>query len=627
MLVGNWCEGGSFLFMEFNSVIVGAGPTGLTLAAELLRQGIPADTILLVDELAAPLLHTKASVLWPRSLELLDHFAGVVPAAEAVGMKLLSGCIFAGDNQDSLKRLALINISSYFISSFPWGILLEQWRTERILTEYLARHNLHVTRSTKLVDYKYFEDGAVEARFENSAGMRVVRTKFLVGCDGGKSKVRKLLGFDFKGETLKGSFYSAHFTVKNPLPDINTSALSLFLMSSGGSFVTPMPGHGKHSISYMSALDLSEEQDCIYRCSELDSHGNQPLLEIPRKDAERLLQERLSKNIVVDEIIWQSHFRVNERVTSSFSDGRRVFLAGDACHAHSPIGGQGQNTGIQEAINLGWKLALVIKGLVSPELLSTYERERQSIGQRLVDFTNRGTKASALRDPTLQYLRNTIMSFVASREFLRDTIAQTIAETIYNYRKCDINSERWEKPALIPFFWQRRRQNILRVLTERLHAGDRVCAQLFPMLPSNFFSETAGFKAIFFQGRPYAKLPSDLSLDALHKLGEELVKLSFGTVTAYAVVTADDCSLSSSIGVQNQCVLLIRPDDYVALRSEPVSFAVVAAYLRDKIGQTKFGDEDAVRSLAKYKPLMNDWVHGLILLVLFGAFAARRLCR
>ncbi|KAJ3377909.1 hypothetical protein HDU84_008105 [Entophlyctis sp. JEL0112] len=573
MLVGNWCEGGSFLFMEFNSVIVGAGPTGLTLAAELLRQGIPADTILLVDELAAPLLHTKASVLWPRSLELLDHFAGVVPAAEAVGMKLLSGCIFAGDNQDSLKRLALINISSYFISSFPWGILLEQWRTERILTEYLARHNLHVTRSTKLVDYKYFEDGAVEARFENSAGMRVVRTKFLVGCDGGKSKVRKLLGFDFKGETLKGSFYSAHFTVKNPLPDINTSALSLFLMSSGGSFVTPMPGHGKHSISYMSALDLSEEQDCIYRCSELDSHGNQPLLEIPRKDAERLLQERLSKNIVVDEIIWQSHFRVNERVTSSFSDGRRVFLAGDACHAHSPIG---QNTGIQEAINLGWKLALVIKGLVSPELLSTYERERQSIGQRLVDFTNRGTKASALRDPTLQYLRNTIMSFVASREFLRDTIAQTIAETIYNYRKCDINT---------------------------------------------------GFKAIFFQGRPYAKLPSDLSLDALHKLGEELVKLSFGTVTAYAVVTADDCSLSSSIGVQNQCVLLIRPDDYVALRSEPVSFAVVAAYLRDKIGQTKFGDEDAVRSLAKYKPLMNDWVHGLILLVLFGAFAARRLCR
>ncbi|KAI8614836.1 FAD-binding monooxygenase [Chytriomyces sp. MP71] len=370
----------------FDTLVVGAGPTGLTLAAELLRQGIPASQILLIDVLKEPLIQTKASVLWPRSLELLSNYEGVVEMGEAYGDKLTNVVLRAGKDN---TLIAKINLARHFDSTFHHGLMLEQWYTEKIITAYLSKHGLSVTRSTALVSFVYTDHPLhpIEATLKTPNGNKTIRVKYIVGADGGRSGVRKQLGIEFKGETMQGTFFSAHFSVKKPLLDIDNTALSLFLRPSGMGFITPMPGG-----TYMSALDLQGQQCGPFLSNEKDARGFPLLKEIPLKEAEVILRERLSLHIEVDKMIWQTHFRIQERLVGKYGDGKRVFLAGDACHAHSPLGGQGQNTGIQDAVNLGWKLSSVLKGTLSPSLLATYEEERLAVGQHLIDFTMRGTK-------------------------------------------------------------------------------------------------------------------------------------------------------------------------------------------------------------------------------------------
>ncbi|KAJ3031654.1 UNVERIFIED_CONTAM: hypothetical protein HDU68_001734 [Siphonaria sp. JEL0065] len=599
---------------KYDVLIVGAGPTGLSVAAELLRGGVSSSSILLIDALPAPLIQTKASVLWPRSLELLSQFKGVLEETEAYGLRLSRAVIRTNDD----KLLGRVDFAGNTNSEFGYGILCEQWFTEKVITRYINEMGLTVVRSTSLGDFKYRDlsaDHPITASLLPPSGPLDVSIKYIVGCDGSKSACRKLAGIKFGGETLEGTFYSAHFSVKKPLTSIDGSMV-MFLRSEGMSFITQMPNG-----TYMTAIDLVGEQAKPYlSATEVDMHGNPILLDITEKDVARLLKERIHTDIQVDKIIWQTHFRVNERVAARYSDGKRVFLAGDACHAHTPLGGQGQNTGIQEAINLGWKLALVLQGTCSPTpLLSSYESERLAIGQHLINFTTVSQKSSASRNPYFQFLRNHAMSLATSQHFVVSTIAQTIGETIYHYRDSGISAEHWEKPPLFPSLLARRRQNILRMVGKRINAGDRVSRLILSGVEESFFTETSGFKLVLFEGLESAyNNSSNINLSELAAFGQEMIAQTFGLISAFAVVPKDQVHEYTRFGVEGQSLFLLRPDGHVGFRSEPVSADLLKAYLRDRVGLQKFDKSAMPFTVKKFNPLVGDWFH----LVLVGAVIA-----
>ncbi|KAJ3122509.1 hypothetical protein HK100_011970 [Physocladia obscura] len=605
---------------EYDTLIVGAGPVGLSVACELVRQGL-ASQVLLVDSLKEQLLQTKASILWPRSLEVLAAFTGIVTAAEAYGLRL-TNVVFRGDQNAFLTR---INLAKHFDSAYHYGVLLEQWYTEKLLAEYCTANNLHINRSTAFVSFKYVENNSgypIEAILNTPSGRVTVHVKYLIGCDGTKSIVRKAIGLSFNGQVLPGTFYSAHFTTKHQVLEIDNTALSIYLTSKGMGFITPMPGDSTHEVSYMSGVSLTDEEAKKYATGKFNSHGQAILADIPLLDGQILLRERLQANIIIDKIRWQTHFRVNERLVGGYSDGKHVFLAGDACHAHSPAGGQGQNTGIQEAINLGWKLAMVLKNQASPALLESYENERLAIGKNLIDFTTRASTMTTLENCMLRFIRDKVIGLATSQSFVCDIIAQTIGETIHNYRNVEFNSEHWEKPPLIPHFFRRRNQNILRLFANRLHAGDRISIHMFPTVETSFWIQTTGFKLVFFQGCCHSKLPTfDLSLASLHELGEHLIKSTQGAITAYIVIPASECE-TSTVGVRGQCLFLIRPDGHVGLRSEPASANIVLAYLRDRVGWLKFDESALSLAVKPFNPLKHDWMHGVFFTAVIGGVIA-----
>ncbi|KAJ3142554.1 hypothetical protein HK100_001378 [Physocladia obscura] len=543
----------------YDVVIVGAGPTGLSVAAELLRGKIAPDSILIIDLNEQPVIHTKASALWPRSLELLNQYPGVVESLSDYGVKV-SNVAFRTDGDRLLNQFP---IASKLNSTFSHGILCEQWFTEYAISKYLGQNGLTVTRSARLLSFAYDDDFddeyPVETVIRVGSGDFVVRTKYLIGCDGAKSSVRKLAGIDFEGETLSGTFYSAHFSVEKSIPMLDET-LSVWMRSDGLGFVTPMPNN-----TYMIGLDLKGEQ-CEPFVSKilLDLYGNHSLLDIPDDAGQRLIEERIYKGLKINKMIWKSHFRINERVASRYCDGMRdrdLFLKmlhekTDSCHAHTPLGGQGQNTGIQDAINIGWKLAMVLKNNCTALILDTYEAERSVIGQHLVAFTSTSQKTSSSRSPMVQFIRNTALSLSASREFFVSLISQTIGETIYHYRNSALSIERWE---LI-------KRGSMKSKSKRIYSGDRVSCFMLPKeVGTMFFNATCGFKLVLFAGKKSYVRESDFTNDELRQFAEKVRDGTMNAVSDALVIDDSKDKVYQAFGAREQCLFLIRPDEIVGL--------------------------------------------------------------
>ncbi|KAJ3142553.1 hypothetical protein HK100_001377 [Physocladia obscura] len=316
----------------------------------------------------------------------------------------------------------------------------------------------------------------------------------------------------------------------------------------------------------------------------MDLYGNNTLLEVPDDIGQQLIQERIHKDLKIEKMIWKTHFRINERIASRYSDGMRVYLAGDACHAHTPLGGQGQNTGIQDAINLGWKLSMVLKNQCISLLLETYESERSVVGQQLVAFTSTSQKTSSSRSPTVQFIRNTVLSLSASRDFFVSLISQTLGETIYHYRGSALSVENWDNIEKLP----PAKRATVKLNSERIYAGDRVSCYMLPHIGTVFFNTTCGFKLLLFAGKKtYAREP-DLTNDELRQFAEIARAQTFSAVSDALVVEETNEKAYQTFGVREQCLFLIRPDGYVCYRSQPVKQDSLNYYLKDHAGLTAF---------------------------------------
>jgi 2-polyprenyl-6-methoxyphenol hydroxylase-like FAD-dependent oxidoreductase len=378
-------------------LISGAGPIGLTMANELTRYGIP---VRIVDQAATRTDKSKALVLWSRTLELLDHGGYVEPFLKA-GMAARGAQL--SDGKNVVAGISLDGIDT----PYPYALMIAQSETERVLEEQLAKRGVKVERKVSMESFA--EKGAgIEAVLRKADGSsETVQADWLLGCDGAHSTTRHGLGFTFEGTTQDSDWYLAdvHLTGLEP-----QDRLHIFWHHDGILAFFPItPGRWRMIADLGPAVG--------------SGHCPDPTLE----EIQAMITHRGTAGIIVKDPIWLAAFRINERKVKQYSRGR-IFLAGDAAHIHSPAGGQGMNTGMQDAFNLSWKLNLVINGIAKPSLLDSYSVERSAVGDMVLRNAGRLTDAAIARNPIVQGLRNTFVKFALGFPQLAHVVADMLSE-------------------------------------------------------------------------------------------------------------------------------------------------------------------------------------------------------
>ncbi|QRO01911.1 FAD-dependent oxidoreductase [Archangium violaceum] len=353
-------------------LIVGAGPTGLTLACDLARRGVACR---IVEKAPEYFTGSRGKGLQPRSLEVLDDL-GVIDAVLAAGAPYPSLRTYAGrtvvwegrmdEPREPTPDVPYANI---------W--MLPQWRTEELLRARLTALGGHVELATELIGFEQDEEG-VTATLLRPGGTERIRTSYLVGADGGRSFVRKHLGVGFEGETYE--------TDRMLIGDFQVEGLD---RDSWHTWADPEKRTLKVGLCPLPGTN-------VFQFTAPFSSDDVP--ELSLESFQKIFNEGSGRTDVrLHDPSWMSLYRTNIRMVDRYRVGR-VFLAGDAAHVHSPAGGQGLNTGIQDAYNLGWKLGQVLAG-ASPALLDSYEEERLPVAADVLGISTRLHKRSAQGDP------------------------------------------------------------------------------------------------------------------------------------------------------------------------------------------------------------------------------------
>jgi 2-polyprenyl-6-methoxyphenol hydroxylase-like FAD-dependent oxidoreductase len=352
-------------------LVVGAGPVGLFLACELQRLGVD---YLLIEKVPERAYFCKAMGVTPRTLEIFEAL-GVVDEAIDAGVWLNGMTAFdngvEADSQDPP------------FASLPYGFLaLPQYETERILEACLYRHGGSVQRGITLAGFTGGPAG-VETEVIDAAGtVHTVRSRWLVGCDGARSAVRKALGMDFSGDQYPMTFMLGDVELDWNLPRGRFYRFRHLVEGQLRNMMVAVPirgSTGRYRLSMGAPEAMGGAQEGIGA-----EAGVTPTLE----QLERITGPMLPPGVQLSHLRWSSVYRISHRIVPHYSVGR-VFLAGDAAHIHPPIGGQGMNTGLQDAHNLSWKLGLVARGIAEDPFLESYSAERYPVGLDVVEQTSR----------------------------------------------------------------------------------------------------------------------------------------------------------------------------------------------------------------------------------------------
>ncbi|MGW4894826.1 FAD-dependent monooxygenase [Kitasatospora sp. NPDC004240] len=367
-------------------LVVGAGPVGLSAAAELRRHGVGCR---LVDRLPERLPYAKAVGIQPRTLEIWDRM-GLARAVLEAAEPLRGQLVYVDGALTARMELTLPPEVPYGFAALP------QYATERLLEEYVAGLGTRIERGTELLSFTQDED-AVTARLATAdGGGEEVRARYLIGCDGAHSLVRKGLGLRFEGGAFAEEYMLADVEADWDLPSGYGVRSTRRAVDGGADDVLvciPLPG-GRYRMSMLVAPELSTAGATGDGVAHGLEGGRRPELSHVQAVVDRLGPEPAT----VSDLRWSSVFRISHRIVDRYGEGR-VFVAGDAAHIHPPTGAQGMNTGIQDAANLAWKLALVVRGVAGPALLTSYDAERRPVGEEVVGRTVRHSVHGYEGDP------------------------------------------------------------------------------------------------------------------------------------------------------------------------------------------------------------------------------------
>jgi 2-polyprenyl-6-methoxyphenol hydroxylase-like FAD-dependent oxidoreductase len=401
---------------EIDVLIVGAGPTGLVLALWLTRRGV---RVKIVDKTAELGTTSRALAVQARTLELYRQI-GLADAVVEGGRRVFSGNLWVAGQHIAHFDFGDMGAG---ISQFPQPVIFPQDEHERLLVERLSALGVEVERRTELVG---FEDSGthVKARLKRPDGSEeTCEAAYIAGCDGARSAVRETLKIEFPGGLYNHLFYVADVEATGP---VMNGEIHIDFDPTDFLAAFPLKGQDRARLIGTVSADAGHK------------HENLSWDEVSRRVVERM-------RINVERVNWFSTYRVHHRVADHFVKGR-AFLLGDAAHIHSPVGGQGMNTGIGDAVNLAWKLAEVLHGRANASLLDSYEPERIGFARRLVTTTDRAFTGVTSSGAIATRLRMNIMPRVIPLLFklqpVRRFVFRTISQTAVNYRGSSLSEGR-----------------------------------------------------------------------------------------------------------------------------------------------------------------------------------------
>jgi 2-polyprenyl-6-methoxyphenol hydroxylase-like FAD-dependent oxidoreductase len=537
-------------------LVVGAGPAGLLLALALRHHGAHCTV---ADQTPAPSPACRATGVQVRTMEIWERLGLVAEAIDA-GVWLRGARLFINGQPAGVTVFDLARD----LPDVPYGkLFLPEYETERILAEHLDHCGVDVRRSTPLLDVREQEDGIVATLGEPDGTTETVKARYLVGCDGAHSTVRHHLGLGFEGVADPATYMVADVELDGAL---ERGVVYSFLHVADGTtddslICYPLPGHRRWTLFALAPADRVGAQP-----AGEDLHTM--LLQLPpptRGDLEPVV-ERLAPGTKLGELHWTSYFRVSYRAVPRYRLGR-VFLAGDAAHLNSPTGGQGMNTGMQDAYNLAWKLALDLQGRARPDLLDSYEAERRPVGQETV---------ARIQARDLAQLHGHPLG--GHDVFLAD------AEILVNYR-----DSAWVGQDLAQ----------LAAGADGPQPGDRAPdvgglhreGVAFPLRLFELLSPTRHTLLLYAEG-PLA----DDERAELARVVACAQERTHGHIAVYALVGADvalqderlwgfNClqdaegRYRAAYGLGDRSLYLIRPDGYVGYRASPIRANLLEAYL------------------------------------------------
>jgi 2-polyprenyl-6-methoxyphenol hydroxylase-like FAD-dependent oxidoreductase len=499
-------------------IIIGAGPTGLSLACQLIRHGID---FVVVEKNESVTPFSKAIGVQARTLEIYDQIGLAQPAIErgtiASRVRLIEGGEVRGE-------MHLQNFGKD-LSQFPYMLMLEQSKNEELLYQFVRSHNHDVLWKTELESFSQDANG-VTAQIKTPEGeIQTVNGKYLVGCDGASSPVRHGLGLTFEGSTFERLFYVADARVDWALPH---DALHVCLAREVFTAFFPMKGENRYRIVGTFPESKNQEQG-----------------EVLYEEIEREIKDKAELALEISDVRWFSLYKVHSRRVNKFSKGR-CFVAGDAAHIHSPAGAQGMNTGIQDAYNLAWKLALVIKGIAAESLLETYNEERLANAKRLLESTDRMFELAAGSHWLLSFIRTTIFpplaNFVANLETVSTRVFPLISQIGVGYRNGSLSEHKGDEP-------------------DDVEAGDRL--PYFLVNGKSIFDklQEPKFHLLVFSNRD-----------------QDDWKNEFGDLVDYHVIPLD-ARVSEIFETDKEFSVFLRPDNHIAFISSEISVNDVREYL------------------------------------------------
>ncbi len=512
-------------------IIIGAGPTGLSLACQFIRHGVD---FVIVEKREGVTPYSKALGVHARTLEIYEQLGLAQPA---VAQGTIAGKVRLLEGGEVRGEVDLSEVGRG-LSAYPYMLVLEQSKNERLLYEYLQSHGREVRWQTELESFSQDESGVTAHVKDQTGASHGIAAKYLVGCDGPQSPVRHALGLSFAGSTFERLFYVADVRIDW---EFSHDALHVCLARNSVVAFFPMPGENRYRI--VGAFPEGWDQDAG---------------EIVYEEIEQRIRDEAELALDISHVNWFSVYQVHTRHVNKFSEGR-CFLAGDAAHIHTPAGGQGMNTGIQDAYNLAWKMACVLRGDAAEQILDTYNEERLPNAERLLGTTDRMFNLAAGSDWLFGLIRTTVFpplaKYILSFDVVKERFFPLISQIGINYRDGSLSE----------------------------HAGDRE------------YAVKAGDRL------PYFLVDGKSIYDKLREPKFHLLTFSDGTSDDHTMTGEVESAnahlvdhhvvplypqVTELFGTDQPFHVLLRPDNYIGFISPETSLSRLKIYLKEVIGHS-----------------------------------------
>jgi 2-polyprenyl-6-methoxyphenol hydroxylase-like FAD-dependent oxidoreductase len=549
---------------QVDVLIIGAGPVGLTLANELKRRDV---AVRIVEKRAAIREISKALIWHVRTQEALDK-VGILERGLAEAQPL----------KEVVMRAYGKRIGSWLFAGIdspnPHAAVIGQNRTQHLLLDVLRERGGDVEWNSTVTAVAPDDDGVtvtVEPAAAGSTARATIRAKYVVGCEGSNSVVRKTLGLTFEGQRYSGEqFIQADCKIRWTLPGGRSY---LFLTDDGYLMVIEMPGGMVRIFISLPDRDGEGEARAASDLGAVEDISAEPTLADIHSNFVRLT----GIDVELSDATWLARYRTSHRYANTFGVGR-CFVAGDAGHVHVPIGGQGMNTGIQDAFNLGWKLAGVVRGDYRRELLDTYSAERHPVAQALIAGTDRSYRGVLHPSELQQRLVRMFGPFIVRTQLVQETMATVLEELNIAYDASPLNADlkgtAGPKPghraplSAAVVRWPDCRTVTLAQVTRTIE---------WALLVFGGDSEHRGAQALRPEPLPQALLAFVTPLYVT-------TSTAAPDLAGYEILIDGEEHLHRSYGVMQPAFYLLRPDGIVAMRGPAFDLTALTSYFSETLG-------------------------------------------